>query len=129
MRSVSSQRRGPSPLTVVTLCLFTLLAGTVLTLGTLWALGVDVPFLPRHRTPDTPRVQPGSGVRVPLCAQAVPPYTKITLLHFFDPKTGEPRVYYMDPAVVRDKGVITDPKDAIGRVLRDEHPAGYPFTE
>ncbi len=48
MKSAFAARRGPSPVMVVTFVLFALLLGGALTIGSLWALGVELPFWTRR---------------------------------------------------------------------------------
>src|SRR5688572_21758171 len=71
---------------------------------------------------------PAGYVRVPLSATRIPAYAKVAREHLFDPK----KVRWVETAVRRadlPSDVILDRGDALGRVLRQDKPAGYVFTE
>lgn len=67
-------------------------------------------------------------VAVPVSAQRIPRYTKITRDHFWDPQKMELAVVHMRPEQM-PKEVITDLRKILGRVLDHDKAAGYAFTE
>ncbi|MCI0682418.1 MAG: hypothetical protein L0Y71_09955 [Gemmataceae bacterium] len=118
-------RRGPSVLAATTLAALALVMGTVLTIGTLWALGVELPFLSRKAAAPQP-----SGFPLPVLAQSLPAYTKVTIEHFIDPRTRDFSVRYVSSKEEAEKlGFITDKKEILNRVLTRDKAAGYPFLE
>jgi len=104
-----------------------LVAGIVLvsgaaTVGTLWALGIDLAFWRRG-----PQILPGS-VAVPVSAQVIPAYTKLTRVHIVDRETRQVKYIYLPRGAVT-QDMLTDFKKILGRVLNHEKPADYAFTE
>jgi hypothetical protein len=102
------------------------LTGTVLvvggTVGTLWAMGVPMPWQRKvARSLEGLVAVPVSGVKVPA-------YTKVTRDHFANQKTGAFSVVHLRPEEVRPD-VLTDLSKIVGRVLANDKPAGYAFTE
>jgi Flp pilus assembly protein CpaB len=118
-------RRGPSVLAATMLAVAALLMGTVLTIGTLWALGVELPFLSRRAAAPQP-----SGFPLPVLAQPLPAYTKVKLEHFIDPKTRDFTVRHVSSKEEAEKlGFILDKKEILNRVLTRDKAAGYPFVD
>lgn len=122
MRPVTPNR-GFMPLTMFSLIFVALVLGTIFTVGSLWALGVDLPFFKKI----TPTVPP-QGDRIPLSGRRIPPYTKITRDHFFNLK-GEPQMAYLSPEERKKRGIINDLDELIGRVTRHEIPPGSAFRD
>jgi Flp pilus assembly protein CpaB len=117
-------RRGPSWFSILGFTLTAFVVGGFLIIGTLWALGVDLQFWTEKR----PRPQP-TGFPVPVLARPVPAYTKVTVEHFLDAKSGELTVRHVSSKDEAEKnGFITDRKDILGRVLTRDKPAGFPFV-
>ena len=116
MKSAYAARRGPSFLMVIMFSVFAVLVGGALTIGTLWLLGVELPFLSRPQAIVTAPAVQRSGVPVPLCARAIPAYTRLTREHFLDPKTNDLVVYYLSEEEIKRGGLITDLRELLGRV-------------
>ncbi len=117
-------RRGPSLITILTLLVLMLIVGTGLTLGSLWAMGIDLRFWAAKTAP-----QP-TGFPVPVLARPLPAYTKIKLEHFIDAKSKEPTVRYLPSKEEAESlGFTTKMGDILGRVLTRDKDAGFPFVE
>jgi Flp pilus assembly protein CpaB len=127
MKSTYAVRRGPSPVMVFTYIVIAIVLGFGATIGTLYALGVDIPFLPPHAVPKVAAKR--SGVPVPVLSRPMTAYSTITLDSFFDLKTGEPQFFYSaSKEEAAENGFITDPRELVGRVLARDKRAGFPFT-
>ena len=66
-------------------------------------------------------------VAVPLSAQPIPAYTKVTRDYLLDPLTGAMKVVYLRTDNV-DSSLLTDPYKIVGQVLAHDKPAGFLFT-
>jgi Flp pilus assembly protein CpaB len=66
-------------------------------------------------------------VGVPVSAQAIPAYTKVTRDHLWNPRTNELAIVYLSPEQVAPE-MLTSLQRIVGRVLDHEKPAGYAFT-
>ncbi len=99
-----------------------LIVGLLGAVGTLWALGlVD---LRRSKL-----VASHEGmVAVPISAQQIPMYTRVTREHLFDLKTQTLQFLYLRPEQV-SPNMIVKLEDILGRVVDHDKPAGYAFTE
>jgi len=67
-------------------------------------------------------------VAVPVSAQRIPRYTRITRDHFWDAQNKRLTVIYLPPAQV-PKEMFTDLRQVLGRVLDHDKAQGYAFTE
>jgi hypothetical protein len=107
--------------TVVLIVSSIVLCGTGI-VATLSAMGiVDLPFLHRNSIP-------AGWVAVPMSAETIPAYTKLSRLHIMEPKTGVIKYRYLPPGEVSPETIV-DHNAIIGRVLKREKPIGYGFTE
>jgi Flp pilus assembly protein CpaB len=97
------------------------LAGTV---GTLYAMGVELPFLSRKAT----KPNHEGMVMVPMAVKAIPAYSIVTRDHILDPQTHTIALQPVLPESVRPE-MILDAGKIVGRVLRKEKSAGYVFSE
>jgi Flp pilus assembly protein CpaB len=70
---------------------------------------------------------PFGKIAVPMSARAIPSYTQVSRSDLFDPK-GKLAVIYLSRAELSPR-ILTGVHQVIGRVLKDEKPAGYVFTE
>lgn len=105
-----------------------LLIGVVLTLGALAATGrIPLPFWSGKAVIRAPG-QPEGTIAVPITAQSVPAYTRLTRDHFWDTKTGRFTVIYLYPDDIRP-GMLTNLNDILNRVLATEKKPGYAVTE
>ncbi|MCS6850471.1 MAG: hypothetical protein NZ700_04795 [Gemmataceae bacterium] len=126
MRSASTWRRGPSVGRTLAWTAVAALGGAAAVIATLWALGVELPFLGSKAVAKTRR----AGIPVPLTSVAIPAYTRIIPReHLVDLKTGEPTVEYFSAEDIRRNGFITDPNLIRGRVLKRDKLARTAFTE
>jgi hypothetical protein len=124
MRTTTALTRGNLASRVL-LTLALLVAGTLGTVGTLWATGkIELPFLSRK----PPQGPPPGTVPVPLTARALPAYTRLTRDHFWDTKRGTFSVVYLRPEEIGPT-VITTIGPLLGRVLAYDKAAGYAITE
>lgn len=100
--------------------------GIVGTVGTLWALGkIDLPFLSARPA----RFRPPEGAKaVFLRLKPVPAYTRITREHLFQP-SGEPKLLYLTPKEIQERGFIMDYNEIINRVAARDLSAGNAFRE
>lgn len=119
----SAARRGMSPLIVFSFILITLVIGAFATVGSLWALGFEMPWAKKPLKPKP------TGTPVFLSSRAIPAYTKITRDFLFDAKTAEPTVGYFRPDQIKEHGFLTDATKILGRVTTRDKAAGYAFTE
>lgn len=67
-------------------------------------------------------------VPVPIAAQPIPAYTRITRDHFWNPQTQQLAVVYLPPASVTPV-MLTQLGAILGRVLDHDKAAGFIFTE
>lgn len=103
-----------------------LVLGIVATLGILIATGnLDVPFL---RSKEVRPGPPPGMVPVLLSVKPIPAYSRVTRDHLFDSK-GQPKIFYLSPEDIAKKGILTDFGKIIGRVVAEDHRAGYAFRE
>lgn len=92
--------------------------------GILWAMGVIDPM----RLMGLSAQKGHAGlVAVPVSAQTVPAYAQMTRDHLWNAKAGDLSVVYLQPKQVSSE-MIRDVGQIVGRVLRQEKPAGYIFT-
>lgn len=120
----SATRRGMSPLSVFGLILITLVIGGFACVGSLWALGVEMPWMKKA----APKPKP-TGTPIFLSSRPIPAYTKVTRDFLFDAKTAEPSVGYFRPDHIKEHGFVTDVTKILGRVMARDKAAGYAFTE
>jgi Flp pilus assembly protein CpaB len=121
-----SARRGLSPLRAVSFVVVTLVTAGVATVGSMWAMGIPLPFL-AHKAAAAPLARK-AGIAVLLSARPIPAYTKVTREYLFDAQ-GEPLVRYLTSEQVKKIGCITDVSQIVDRVLARDKRAGYAFTE
>lgn len=67
-------------------------------------------------------------VAIPVSAQRIPRYTRITRDHFWDAQNKRLTVIYLPPAQV-PKAMYVDMRQILGRVLDHDKQPGYAFTE
>jgi hypothetical protein len=124
MKRVSPLRSGgsSSPYRTPALVFAALVGGVVATVGGLWAMGVDIPFL--RREPDVRGM-----VAVPTNPRPIPAYTKVARDDLLVGETRRPRYMYLAPEAVKRMQLITDLNKIVGRVVDHDKPAFFPFTE
>lgn len=91
--------------------------------GVVWLLGSGkLPFFGTGKASI-----PLGRIAVPMSARAIPAYIQVSRSHLLDPK-GSLAVVYLNQSTLSPR-VLTSLQDILGRVLKDDKPAGYVFTE
>ena len=115
-----------SPLARIFLTLSVLALGVVGTVGVLWYLEkIELPFLSRTKTAPPP---PPGTVPILLSVKDIPAYSKITREDLFD-AVGKPRLFYLSPKEIEERGLIADFNKIVGRVVSHDVKKGYGFRE
>lgn len=91
--------------------------------GVVWLLGAGKGLFSNSAGPQMRIGQ----VAVPMSARVIPSYTQVSRNDLFDPK-GKPTVVYLNRRELSPR-ILTSAHQIIGRVLKDEKPPGYVFTE
>jgi len=82
--------------------------------------------LPQADSSDQP---PPGMIDVPLSGRTIAANYRITYEDLIDPRTRKQRTLRLSTAGVAERGVIVDPAALLGRVLKQDKPAGGVFTE
>lgn len=121
MRVSSRQRPAPSGYGVAAAAALTAI---ILGIGgTVWALGVEIPWLARKSPPSLAGLVP-----VPVLSQAAPAYARLSREHFFNVTTGKMSYIFLAPSEVRPE-MIVDLSQLLGRVLSRDKREGYALSE
>jgi len=104
-----------------------LIIGAAGVLGTLYALGVELPFLSK---PAEAIAGPNREGQIPVlvAARPIPANTRVTRDDIFDAKTQSFTVQWLRPQDIRPE-MIRDFNLILGRVTKTDKRAGYVFTE
>src|SRR5262245_27662449 len=136
--TVSKNRRSGGPTWFMFLVVLAgiVLVGSVVAVAYVASGGeIPIPFTnpPRYfsfrtQNDEKPWTPPVGKVAVPISGRAIPAYTRISRDDIWNPKVQRAAMAYLDPSSVKD-GMITDPKQVLGRVLERDKAAGYVFSE
>jgi Flp pilus assembly protein CpaB len=102
-----------------------LFIGIVGTIATLWAMGINIPFLTRTKPPE----QPTWGIEIPVAGRAVPAYARISRDDLWDFKKQSPSATRVMPEIASHGNFLLTVDKIMGRVVKRDHPAGTAFRE
>ena len=103
-----------------------LLLGASGVLGTLYALGVPLPYLNRVEKAEKPNRE--GQIPVLVAGRTIPAYARVTRDDIFDIKTNTFSTVWLRQQDIRPE-MILDFNQVMGRVVRQEKKAGFAFTE
>jgi Flp pilus assembly protein CpaB len=111
-----------------------LLIGLVLLVGLVMAgvaavmIGVRTGLIARGKVLAVEPDRTGK-IPVPIAAQPIPAYTRVTRAHLFDLEKGDWAVAWLPEGRAEESGLITSAPDVLGRVLSHDKMKDYAFTE
>ena len=117
-------RRGRSLGTMILFGFVFVVIGLAGTVGTLYAMGVELPFLAKKAT----KPNYDGMVLVPMSVKAIPAYSYVKREDILDPQT---RTLAFQPVPINSvrPEMLLDVSQIVGRVLRRDKSPGYVFTE
>jgi Flp pilus assembly protein CpaB len=93
------------------------------------AAGLTIQCVARSGVPSGEDLNPAPEgmVRVPVSCRAIPAHFRIAHSDLVDPRTREQRYIHLPQTGLEQRGVILEPTELLGRVLREDKPAGEIF--